>query len=70
MTKFKRILSISAGLSLFLLLFGTSTLLGILTDRQEDAVQYYVIAGNVGIELMVDTGTEDAIEIAPNAVTR
>ena len=49
MSKLKRILSISADLSLLLLLFGTSTLLGILTDKQEDAVQYYVVAGNVGI---------------------
>ena len=67
-TRFKRVISISAGLSMLLLLFGTSTLLGILTDKQEDAVQYYVVAGNVGIDLMVDTGTEDAIEITPNAV--
>ena len=69
MSKLKRILSISAGLSLLILLFGTSTLLGILTDKQEDAKQYYMEAGNVGIDLMVDTGTEDAIEIQPNAVT-
>lgn len=65
----KRIFSISAGLSLLLLLFVTSTLLGILTDKQEDAVQYYGEAGNVGIDLTVDTGTEDAILIQPNAVT-
>lgn len=69
MTKLKRILSISAGLSLFLLLFGSSTLLGILTDKQEDAVQYYMPAGNVGIDLAVDNGSEDAVEIRPNAVT-
>lgn len=69
MSKMKRIISIYAGLSLFLLLFGTSTLLGILTDRQEDAVQYYLEAGNVAIELSVDNGSDDAIEIQPNAVT-
>ena len=68
MTKFKRILSISAGLSLLLLL-GVSTLLGILTDKQEDAKQYYMEAGNVGIELMVDNGSEDAVQIQSNAVT-
>ena len=68
MTRFKRVISISAGLSLLILLF-VGNLLGILTDKQEDAVQYYVVAGNVGIDLMVDTGTEDAIEITPNAVT-
>ena len=64
----KRILSISAGLSLLILLF-VGNLLGILTDRQEDARQYYMEAGNVGIDLAVDTGTEDAILIQPNAVT-
>lgn len=69
MSKLKRILSISAGLSLFLLLYGISTLLGILTDKQEDARQYYMEAGNVGIDLMVDNGSDDAIEIQPNAVT-
>ena len=68
MGKVKRILSILAGISLFCLLL-VSNLLGILTDRQEDAVQYYMPAGNVAIELSVDTGTEDAIEITPNAVT-
>ena len=70
MTIIKRILSISAGLSLLLLLFGSSTLLGILTDRQEDALEYYMPAGNVAIELTVDAGdSDDAIEIKPNAVT-
>ena len=64
----KRIISISAGLSLFILLF-VGNLLGILTDRQEDAKQYYMEAGNVGIDLAVDTGSEDAILIQPNAVT-
>lgn len=68
MTKFKRILSISAGLSLLILLF-VGNLLGILTDKQEDAVQYYVVAGNVGIDLAVDNGSEEAVEIQPNAVT-
>ena len=68
MTRFKRVISISAGLSLLILLF-VGNLLGILADKQEDAVQYYVVAGNVGIDLMAGTGTEDAIEIAPNAVT-
>ena len=65
----KRILSISAGLSLLLLLFGSSTLLGILTDRQEDALEYYMPAGNVAIDLTVNNGSDDAIEIKPNAVT-
>ena len=65
----KRILSISAGLSLLLLLFGSSTLLGILTDKQEDALEYYMPAGNVAIDLTVDNGTDDAIEIKPNQVT-
>ena len=64
----KRILSISAGLSLLILLF-VGNLLGILTDKQEDAKEYYMEAGNVAIDLAVDTGTEDAIEIQPNAVT-
>ena len=64
----KRIISISAGLSLFLLL-GVSSLLGILTDKQEDAVQYYMPAGNVGIDLAVSTGSDEAIEIQSNAVT-
>ena len=64
----KRIISISAGLSLFILLI-VSNLLGILTDKQEDAKQYYMEAGNVGIDLTVDTGTEDDILIQPNAVT-
>lgn len=68
MTKPKRILSISAGLSLFLLL-GVSTLLGILTDKQEDAKEYYMEAGTVGIDLAVDTGTDEAILIQPNAIT-
>lgn len=69
MTIIKRILSISAGLSLLLLLFGSSTLLGILTDKVEDALQYYMPAGNVGIELNVDNGTDDAIEVKPNQTT-
>ena len=69
MPKLKRIFSVSAGLSLLLLLFGTSTLLGVLTDRQEDAKQYYMEAGNVGIDLAVDTGSEEAVQITPNAVT-
>lgn len=69
MSKLKRIISISAGLSLLLLLFGSSTLLGILTDRQEDAKGYYMNAGTVGIDLAVDTGSEDAIEIRPNQIT-
>ena len=69
MTIIKRILSISAGLSLLLLLFGSSTILGILTDRQEDAKQYYMEAGNVGIDLAVDTGSDDAILIQPNQTT-
>ena len=68
MTKMKRILSISAGISLLCLLL-VSNLLGILTDKQEDAKQYYMPAGNVGIDLMVDNGSEDAVEIQPNAVT-
>ena len=68
MTKIKRILSISAGLSLLCLLL-VSNLLGILTDKQEDAKQYYMEAGNVGIDLAVDTGSEDAIEIRPNQTT-
>ena len=68
MTKIKRILSISAGLSLLCLLL-VSNLLGILTDKQEDAKQYYMEAGNVGIDLAVDTGSEDAIEIQPNQTT-
>ena len=68
MSKLKRILSISAGLSLLILLF-VGNLLGILTDKQEDAKQYYMPAGNVGIDLMVDNGSEDPIEIQPNAVT-
>ena len=69
MTIIKRILSISAGLSIFLLLFESSTLLGILTDKQEDALQYYMPAGNVTIDLTVDNGTDDAIEIKPNQTT-
>ena len=69
MTRIKRILSISAGLSLLSILFITSTLLVILTDKQEDAKAYYMEAGNVGIDLAVDTGSEDAIVIQPNAVT-
>ena len=64
----KRVISISAGLSLLILLF-VGNLLGILTDKQEDAVQYYIVAGNVGIDLAVDTGSEDAVLIQPNAVT-
>ena len=64
----KRIISISAGLSLFILLF-VGNLLGILTDKQEDAKAYYMEAGNVGIDLAVDTGSDDAILIQPNAVT-
>ena len=54
---------------MLLSLLGTSTLLGILSDRKEDAFQYYMPAGNVGIDLAVDTGSEDAILIQPNAVT-
>ena len=70
MTRIKRILSISAGLSLLLLLFESSTLLGIITDRQEDALEYYMPAGNVAIELTVDAGdSDDAIEIKPNQTT-
>ena len=69
MTIIKRILSISAGLSLLSLLFISSTLLGILTDRQEDAKGYYMNAGNVAIELTVDNGTDEAILIQPNQVT-
>ena len=68
MTRFKRILSISAGLSLLILLF-VGNLLGILTYRQEDAKQYYMEAGNVGIDLAVDTGSENTVLIQPNAVT-
>ena len=63
-----RILSISAGLSIFLLL-GVSSLLGILTDKQEDAKEYYMEAGNVGIDLAVDTGSDEAILIQPNQIT-
>ena len=69
MTIIKRILSISAGLSLLLLLFGSSTLLGILTDKQEDALEYYMPAGNVAIDLTVETETDEAIEIKPNQTT-
>ena len=70
MTIIKRILSISAGLSLLSLLFISSTLLGILTDRVEDALEYYMPAGNVAIELTVDAGdSDDAIEIKPNQTT-
>lgn len=58
----KRIISISAGLSLLILLF-VGNLLGILTDKQEDAKRYYMEAGNVGIDLAVDTGTEYAVLI-------
>ena len=54
---------------MLILLFGSSTLLGILTDRQEDALEYYMPAGNVGIELNVDNGTDDAIQIVPNQTT-
>ena len=69
MTKFKRILSNSAGLSLLILLF-VGNLLGILTDKQEDARQYYMEAGNVGIDLAVDNGnSDDTVLIQPNAVT-
>ena len=65
-----RILSISAGLSLLLLLFGSSTLLGILTDKVEDAKEYYMKVGNVTIELTVDAGdSDDAIQIVPNQTT-
>lgn len=64
-----RILSISAGISLLSLLLGSSTLLGILTDRQEDAKEYYMNAGNVAIELTVDNGDTEAIEIKPNQTT-
>ena len=69
MTRNKRILSISAGLSLLFLLFGSSTLLGILTDKVEDAKEYYMNAGNVAIDLTVDNGTDDAIQIVPNQIT-
>ena len=69
MTRIKRILSISAGLSMCGLLFISSTLLGILTDRQEDAREYYMNAGTVGIDLTVDTESDEAILIEPNAVT-
>lgn len=58
----KRILSISAGLFMFILLF-VGNLLGILTDKQEDAKAYYMEAGNVGIDLAVDTESDDAILI-------
>ena len=68
MTGFKRVISISAGLSLLILLF-VGNLLAILTDKQEDAVQYYMPAGTVSIDLAVDTGSEDAVEIRPNSVT-
>ena len=69
MTRIKRILSISAGLSLCGLLFISSTLLGILTDKQEDAKEYYMEAGNVAIDLTVDNGGDGAILIQPNQVT-
>lgn len=70
MTKLKRILSISAGLSLTYLLFCSSTLLGILTDRAQDAKEYYMEAGTVGIDLTVRTGdTDDAILIEPDKAT-
>ena len=69
MTIIKRILSISAGLSIFLLLFGSSTLLGILTDKVEDAKEYYMNAGNVAIDLTVDNGGDGAILIQPNQTT-
>ena len=70
MTIIKRILSISAGLSLLSLLFISSTLLGILTDRQEDALEYYMPAGNVAIDLTVDNGnSDDAVLIQPNQTT-
>ena len=70
MTIIKRIISISAGLSMFGLLFISSTLLGILTDKQEDALEYYIEAGNVAIELTVDAGdSDDAIQIVPNQTT-
>ena len=56
-------------LSLFILLF-VGNLLGILTDKQEEAKQYYMEAGNVGIDLAVDNGnSDDAVLIQPNAVT-
>ena len=64
----KRILSISAGLSLFALLV-VGQMLGILTDKVEDAKQYYMEAGNVSIELTVDNGGDEAILIQPNTVT-
>jgi len=51
------------------LLFISSTLLGILTDRQEDAKEYYINAGTVGIDLTVDTGSDEAIEVKPNQTT-
>lgn len=69
MTIIKCILSISAGLSLCGLLLISSTLLGILTDRQEDAKEYYMNAGTVGIDLTVDTGSDEVILIQPNQVT-
>ena len=66
--KTKRILSISTGLSLLILLF-LGNLLGILTDKQKDAKKYYMDAGNVGIDLAVDAGSDDAILIQPNKTT-
>lgn len=67
--RIRKILSISAGLSMFGLLFISSTLLGILTDRQEDAKEYYMEAGNVAIDLTVNNGDTEAIRIQPNQVT-
>ena len=69
MTIIKRIISISAGICLLSLLFISSTLLGILTDRQEDAREYYMEAGSVAIELTVDNGDTEAILIQPNQTT-
>ena len=68
MTRIKRILSVSAGLSMFALLV-VGQMLGILTDKVEDAKEYYMEAGNVAIELSVDTGSDEAIEVKPNQVT-
>ena len=66
--KNRRISLILAGLFLFVLLF-VSNLLGILTDKQKDARQYYMESGNVAIELTVDTGSDDPVLIVPNQTT-
>lgn len=40
------------------------------SDRQTGGAKaYYMEAGNVGIDLAVDTGSEDAILIQPNQTT-